>query len=78
MTCNAGNCISARILIAALLCGVIGLTATALAAPSAASVDLNAEQRALIAQLTADKAITVALEPQQPQQQPARPEIQVV
>src|SRR5689334_17068767 len=62
MIYDVGSRISARIRIAALLCGVIGLTATALAAPSAASVDLNAEQRDLVAQLTVDKAITVARE----------------
>ena len=44
------------------LCGLIAMVATGLAAPSAAGVDLNAEQRALIAQLTADKAITIARE----------------
>jgi len=58
MTYNARSRISARILIAVLL----GLTATTLAAPSTVSVDLNAERRELIAQLTADKAITVARE----------------
>lgn len=61
---NAGNCTSARILIAALICDVFDLTASAQPAPSARSVDPNAEQRAraLLAQLTADKAITVARE----------------
>ena len=62
MTHSAGNRISAQILMAVLLCGVIGRPATAQPGPIAASVDLNAEQRALIAQLTADKAITVARE----------------
>jgi len=49
-------------LIAALLAGAIGSTAVAQPAPVVAAVDLNAEQRALVAQLTADKAITVARE----------------
>jgi tetratricopeptide (TPR) repeat protein len=62
MTYNARNRISVRILIAALIGGVLGLTAAAQPAPVAVGIDLNAEQRVLIAQLTADKAITVARE----------------
>jgi hypothetical protein len=45
-------------LIAALICGALVGTAAAQPAPAAAAVDLNAEQRALIAQLTADRAIS--------------------
>jgi hypothetical protein len=46
-----------------VVCGVIGLAATGTAAqPVTAGVDLNAKQRSLIEQLTADKAITVARE----------------
>jgi hypothetical protein len=53
----------ARVLLVGLLCGVMGWAATeAMAVPAAAEVDINAEQRFLIEQLTADKAITVARE----------------
>jgi len=62
MTYTTGNRISTRRLIAASLCGVIASTAAAQPAPVAGAVDLNSEQRVLIAQLTADKAITVARE----------------
>ena len=46
----------ARVIFVGLLCGVMGWAATkVMAAPAAAGVDINAEQRFLIEQLTADK-----------------------
>jgi hypothetical protein len=57
------NRVVARALLVGFLCGVLGLAVTkAMAAPIAAGapVDLNADQRALIEQLIADKAITLA------------------
>jgi len=61
---EARNLFATRMLLAALLGGVLVLTTNAWAAPLAADADLNTEQRALVAQLTADKAITVARERQ--------------
>ncbi len=53
------TCVVARALFLIALCGVLGLAAPpALAAPE----DLNAEMRAVVAKLTADKALAVANE----------------
>jgi hypothetical protein len=52
------------ILVLSAVSQVISATPIAWAAPPTTGVDLNAEQRALIAQLTTDKAITVARERQ--------------
>jgi hypothetical protein len=51
----------ARALRLAALTGVLGWAVAVMANPSA-SVDLNTDQRALVAQLTAERAITLANE----------------
>jgi hypothetical protein len=53
-----------RTLLVGFLCGVVGLSATteAVAGPATTVVDPTAEQRFVIEQLTADKAMTVANE----------------
>jgi hypothetical protein len=60
MASRTWNRVVARALLLCVLCAAIGLPAHAVKA--APAVDLNADQRALIEQLTADKALAVARE----------------
>jgi hypothetical protein len=60
MASRTWNRVVARTLLLGVLCAAIGLPASAVMA--APAVDLNADQRALIEQLTADKALAVARE----------------
>src|SRR5258708_1117080 len=51
------NRVVVRVVLVGLLCAAVGLAA--MAAPASAGTDLNAEQRALVEQLTADQATAV-------------------